>query len=327
MLNVDVSLAPAVPGQFSLASSGTAILGEGMSWEPQSGQWWWTDIESASLHTLREGEQTSRTYRLPDRLGSFVFCRSGCLILGLAKRIAVTQLSHAAILASSPNMNGGLQVQTLVAVDATEPRTRINDGRTDRAGNYVFGTLNESVEKRPIGSFYQYSSAFGLRRLALPAVAIANSICFSPDGGTMYFTDTVTRKIMQCDYEPQNAKVSNIRLFAETDLPHAYPDGSVIDRNGCLWNAQWGAGRVVQYDPSGKMLNVYSVPVKNPTCPVFGGEKMDTLMLSSSRLDMNPAELKAMPQAGAVFRLTLDQSLGLADALFNDDALDVPILK
>ena len=50
----------------------------------------------------------------------------------------------------------------------------------------VFGTFNEA-EDGPGGSFYQYSSSHGLRRLDLGGVVIPNSICFSLDGRTMYF--------------------------------------------------------------------------------------------------------------------------------------------
>ena len=85
------------------------------------------------------------------------------------------------------------------------PHTRINDGRTDRAGNLVFGTLNEDPGRQKIGSFYQFSARYGLRRLALPSVAIPNSICFSPDGRTMYLCDSVDRRIMQCTYEADAA--------------------------------------------------------------------------------------------------------------------------
>ncbi len=86
----------------------------------------------------------------------------------------------------------------LTEVEPEVPHTRINDGRTDRAGNLVFGTMNEDRGRQKIGSFYQFSARHGLRRLALPSVGIANSICFSPDGRTMYFCDSVDRRIMQC---------------------------------------------------------------------------------------------------------------------------------
>ncbi|MES2037348.1 MAG: SMP-30/gluconolactonase/LRE family protein [Pseudomonadota bacterium] len=302
----------------------SATLGEGLSWHGSTESWWWTDIEAASLQTWKP-DQAVVTYRLPDRLGSFAHCRSGRILLGLAKRLCFASLpKNAGVPASSAQLTTSataavqLAVQSLVAVDPAEARTRVNDGRTDRRGYFVFGTMNEAPEKRPIASFYQFSMLYGLRRLALPAVAIANSICFSLDGKTMYFTDTLTRRIQQCDYDAETARVSNVRLFAIPESDKAYPDGSVIDRNGCLWNAEWGAGSVVQYAPDGRCLQRLSVPTKNPTCPAFGGVNGDYLMVSSARQEMSAEELSRMPAAGSLFAMQMDAPLAVADTLFDD---------
>ena len=291
-----------------------ATLGEGLQWHGATASWWWTDIEGAAIHAWNPATDEAASYKLPDRVGSFVHCRSGRILAGMAKWLGMVSLPYDA--ARQP------QVQTLVAVDAAEPRTRINDGRTDRRGYYVFGTMNEAAEKRPIGSFYQYSLRHGLRRLALPAVAIANSICFSLDGRTMYFADTMSRRIMQCDYDAETARAANPRLFAEVTTRHAWPDGSIVDAEGCLWNAQWGAAQVVRYAPDGAVLQVLRVPVKNPTCPAFGGALFERLMVATARQEMSAEELERMPDAGSLFTLPVGAGMdfkGVADALFDDD--------
>jgi L-arabinonolactonase len=290
-----------------------AILGESLLWNETGQQWWWTDIESSALFAWKPSTDVVNRYPLHDRVGSFAHCVSGKILLGMAKWLCIADGAE----------NKPLSVTQLAAVDPLESRTRINDGRTDRSGCFVFGTTNEAVEKRPIGSFFQYSRQFGLRRLALPAVAIANSICFSLDGRTMYFADTITRRILQCDYDSETAQVANIHLFSdlaadEEGAVKAYPDGSVIDREGCLWNAQWGAARVVQYAPDGKVIRSIAVPVKNPTCPAFGGVNFDQLMVASSRQEMDASELVAMPAAGSLFGIALDKPTGLPEVLFKD---------
>ena len=305
---------------MALALEQRATLGEGLGWHAASARWWWTDIEAAAVHAWAPGSTQVHTYRLPDRAGSLVHCRSGRILFGLAKSLCFGGPRFPAA-SGAPHQ---LAVQPVAAVDAIEPRTRVNDGRTDRRGFYVFGTMNEAEEKRPIGSFFQYSTQYGLRRLALPAVAIANSICFSVDGKTMYFTDTLTRRILQCDYDAETAEVGAPRLFAETDLDHAYPDGSVIDRDGCLWNAQWGAGRVVRYGPSGRMLSVLALPVSQPTCPAFGGPGMDQLMVTSARAQLRREQLARQPLAGSLFSVTTEPGLGLADTLFDDSQFSPP---
>lgn len=284
-----------------------ATLGEGLLW--QAGRWWWTDIEAATLYAWRPGSAGPQFCRLPDRLGSFAHTRSCRVLLGLTKRLAIASLSD------SLELN---QLQTLAAVDAAEPRTRINDGRTDRRGYFVFGTMNEASEKRAIASFYQFSLRHGLRRLALPAVAIANSICFSVDGRTMYFCDTLTQRIQQCDYDAETAQVDNVRLFAQMDRADAWPDGSVIDAEGCLWNAQWGAGRVARYDPEGRLMDAYTAPAAHTTCPAIGGEGGNQLMLTTARTGLGRDALAAQPLSGSLFGLHLPTALGIPDALFED---------
>lgn len=292
---------------LDLALAGDAQLGEGLQWH--AGRWWWTDIEAATLNAWRPGEAAALACKLPDRLGCFAHTHSGRVLLGLAKRLALATVGEALELA---------QLQTLAPVDAAEPRTRINDGRTDRAGNFVFGTLNEARERRPIASFYQYSMRHGLRRLALPAVAIANSICFSLDGRTMYFCDSPSRRILQCDYDADSAQVAHVREFAAVEAEGGDPDGSVIDAEGCLWNARWGSGQLVRYDAAGTLMARYGLPAAQATCPALGGPQQDELMLTTARTGLSRATLADQPLAGSLFGLRLPTALAVADALFDD---------
>ncbi|MEO6279006.1 SMP-30/gluconolactonase/LRE family protein [Roseateles sp.] len=294
-------------GDLELTVPQGATLGEGLLW--RAGRWWWTDIEAATLFAWRPGSAAPQFCRLPDRVGSFAHTRSGRVLLGLAKRLAVASLGAELELT---------QLQTLAPVDAAEPRTRINDGRTDRRGYFVFGTMNEAKDKRAIASFYQFSVPHGLRRLALPAVAIANSICFSVDGRTMYFCDTLSQRIQQCDYDAETAQVDNIRQFTQMDRADAWPDGSVIDTEGCLWNAQWGAGRVARYDPEGQLMGVLNAPAAHTTCPAIGGEGGDQLMLTTARAELGRDALAAQPLSGSLFGLRLPKALGIEDTLFDD---------
>ncbi|MBV8501607.1 MAG: SMP-30/gluconolactonase/LRE family protein [Paucibacter sp.] len=298
-------------GHLDLALEQDAFLGEGLQW--RHGRWWWTDIENARLQAWAPGVAVQR-WVLSDRLGCFAHCTSGRVLLGLAKRLAACRLGK----------EGAVQgLQTLTPVDAADPRTRVNDGRTDRRGYFVFGTMNEAPEKRPIGSFYQYSLQHGLRRLALPAVAIANSVCFSLDGRTMYFCDTLSQCIQQCDYDAESAQVANIRPFARIDEAHAWPDGSVVDAEGCLWNAQWGAGQVIRYDPAGRLMQrLKTASAPHTSCPALGGDDGRQLMVTTARQDLSREALLEMPLSGSLFGSTLPATLAVPDALFDDEPGD-----
>jgi L-arabinonolactonase len=309
----------------ALAVDCRCTLGEGIVWCERRGALLWTDIEGARLWMSTPATATTRHWSLPDRLGSFALCESGKLLLGLAKGLAVADPDSSALrLGSGQTLEprsgqaaaDPLAVTPIVAVEPDLP-TRINDGRADRAGNFVFGTMAEDHKAR-IGSFYQYSTRHGLRRLDLEHVRIANSICFSPDGGTMYFCDSPRRRIMQCGYDAESAVVSDVREFADLTSHPGFPDGSIVDADGDLWNAEWGASMVRRYTPEGRVDRQIAVPAKNPSCVAFGGPHLDELYVTSARQEMTPEELDAAPHTGGVYRVVLHDRRGLQESRFKD---------
>lgn len=298
---------------FVLALAQANNLGEGMQWHAGSGRWWWTDIEAACLYAWTPGASATLQVRLPERVGCFVHGRSGALVLAMAKRLArlhIPDLQATGSLFAEP--------ETITPLEAHLPTTRANDGRCDRSGAFVFGTLDEAEPRQPIGGFYQYTLAHGLRRLALDGVAIANSICFSPNGQRMYYCDTPTRRIMVCDYDSASARVSEPRVFAKKELDDCWPDGSTIDAKGNLWNAEWGNAAVARYATDGRLLARYKLPVRDVTCPAFGGPAGDQLAVTTARVGLSTAELMAMPLSGSLFGMAVEPGLYLAEALFND---------
>lgn len=303
---------PKTEHPLTLAFAQAATLGEGLQWHAASGRWWWTDIEGACLYAWTPGDNVALQVRLPERVGCFVHARSGRLLLAMAKRLAWLTLPD---LRATGTVEG--QPETIAPLEP-QLATRANDGRCDRSGALVFGTLHEADPQRPVGGFYQYSLARGLRRLPLDGVAIANSICFSPDGRRLYFCDTPTRRILVCDYDSASARVSEPRVFVKKDAGQGFPDGSVIDAHGHLWNAEWGAGTVARYAPDGRLLARCTAPVAHTTCPAFGGPAGDQLLVTSARAGLSSAQLMAQPQSGSLFGMAVEPGLYLAEALFND---------
>ncbi|WP_348010171.1 SMP-30/gluconolactonase/LRE family protein [Roseateles sp.] len=302
---------------FVLALAQANTLGEGLQWHAPTGRWWWTDIQASSIYAWTPGAPTTLQVRLPERVGCFVHGRSGTLILAMAKRLARLTLPDLQATGST----AGVPVE-ITPLEAHLPTTRANDGRCDRSGAFVFGTLDEAEPgqpRQPIGGFYQYTLAHGLRRLALDGVAIANSICFSPNGQRMYYCDTPSRRIMVCDYDSASARVSEPRLFVKKELDDCWPDGSTIDAKGNLWNAEWGNAAVARYAPDGRLLGRYASPVRDVTCPALGGPAGDQILVSTARVGLSTAQQMAMPLSGSLFAMALEPGLFLAESLFNDD--------
>ena len=152
--------------------------------------------------------------------------------------------------------------------------------------------------------------------------AIANSSAFSPDGATLYWCDTRSRRIHACDYDGQTGQVANIRVFADLrdqDADGAHkgsPDGSTVDADGCLWNAEWGGNRLTRYAPDGRVLTRMSVPASQPTCSAFGGEALDTLYLTTARDGLPLHRLAEDVNAGATLQLAVPNVRGLPEGRF-----------
>jgi L-arabinonolactonase len=291
-----------------LALDSRCTLGEGIVWDERSNALFFTDIHASRLWRFDPGTGAARHWTLPDRLGSLALCESGALLLGLAKGIYLADTSK---LDASEHLDARL----LVAVDE-HPSLRVNDGRADRSGNFVFGTLDESAPKRPIGRFHQFSAKHGLRPLDLGGVAIPNSLAFSPDGGTLYYCDTVRGEIMLCDYDAERAHTGAARVFARVAAP-AGPDGATVDRDGRLWSAHWGTGRVVCYSRDGRVEHEVAVPASQPSCPAFGGANLDTLYITTAREDLSVEQLEREPQAGGVFSVRIEGVVGLPEEKFS----------
>lgn len=262
-------------------------LGEGITWCDRTQVLYWTDIHAATLWRYRPRDGALHQWSMPERLASFALCEAdGWLLLGLASRLAFFHPSTQAMVGIGD-------------VEAGLP-TRVNDGACDRQGRFVFGTLHEPDHgpKQAVGSFWRLNHDLTLERLALPRIAISNSIAFSPDGDTMYFCDSLTHAIQCCDY---GDAVSNVRSFVALDDARGEPDGSAVDREGGLWNAQWGLGRVVRYTPQGLLDRIIEVPTSQPTKPAFGGTDFSTLYITSARDGLDEAALASQPYAGALF--------------------------
>jgi sugar lactone lactonase YvrE len=289
----------------TLAVDSRCELGEGVLWDHDRNLLLWTDVQAARLWVHSPLAAESWWLPMPARLGSFALCANGDLLLGLEKGL------H--ILECDPRERLAARLELVAPVEEHDPRTRVNDGRCDRSGRFVFGTMNEADIRTAAGSFYQYCARRGLRRLMLERVAIANSICFSPDGATLYYCDSMQRRIMCCDYDSESAQVANMRSFTALAAP-AIPDGSSIDAAGYLWNAQWGAGRVARYAPDGELDHLVHIPTTNPTCLAIGGPSFDILYVTSARQGLGATQLEHLPESGGVYRVDLPAAWGLPES-------------
>ena len=236
-------------------------LGECPLWDERSQALWWVDILAPAIKRF-DGEL--QVFPMPEPVGSIAFRAKGGLLAAMQTGICLWD-SGALVLFASPASH--------------DPSHRFNDGRCDRAGRFWVGTMKDP-EHTPTGVLYRLSPN-GESKPFRTSIKVPNSLAWSPDGDTMYFADSPRHKIWAYDYDADTGEMSNERLFA---APHpGFPDGSCVDAEGCLWNAEYGGARVVRYTPAGKVDRVIEVPARNPTCCAFGGARLDTLYITTAQ--------------------------------------------
>jgi L-arabinonolactonase len=260
--------------------------GEGVFWNPSDGRIWWTDIQGRALWSFDPVTTQSTSIPMEDRVCCLAPRAAGGLIVAYSDRVVL--------------FDPETKQETLVTLFEPEnPETRLNDGRTDRQGRLVVGGMNE-VSGKPDSSVISIDGNLKVQTL-IDQISCANSICFSPAGNTMFFADTPDREILAFDYEKGRGTLTNKRLHASFKQEPGLPDGSCVDAEGGVWNAEWEGHRVVRVAPNGTIDRVIDVPVWKPTCCAFGGPNLDTLFITSSRLMSDEATLKKEPSAGGLF--------------------------
>ena len=290
------------PSTSTLQRIGTQrdILGECPLWDERARCLWWIDIRAPALRRFDPARDEVRSWALPGLVGSIALTGDDRrLLLALNSRLALFDPASGAF-------------ETLADARFADPDLRFNDGRCDPQGRFWVGSMN-NVTRGPQGCLYRFDCAHGLVEVAR-GICIPNSLAFSPDGGTMYFADSPQHRIDAFDYDPASGRRGAARRLATT-MPPAFPDGSCVDAEGCLWNAEFHGARLVRYTPDGAIDRVLPLPVARPTCCAFGGADLRTLFITTTSQRMSEAELAAEPLAGALLALEVGVA-GLAEARF-----------
>jgi sugar lactone lactonase YvrE len=212
-------------------------LGECSIWDPRTRRVWWIDILAPLLQSFDPASGEHRRYPLEgSEVGSFTVRKSGGFVLAMDDGL------H-----SYDPTNGAMH--RLVNPEPEIASNRLNDGRADRRGRFWVGSMHKKMTG-PTGSLYRIGPDLRVQHL-FNDIMVPNSITFSPDDRVFYFADSRRRLIWAFDFDIDDGVITNRRVFAELDGDVGGPDGSCVDAEGFLWNAQYRLARVVRYAPDG----------------------------------------------------------------------------
>lgn len=243
-------------------------LGEGPLWDTEEQRLYWIDSADGRVFRATADGSRIRAWELREKIGSMALCRDGAsALVALASGLARLDLRTG-------------ELERLVDPEPELPHNRLNDGKVDAAGRFVFGSM-DTLEDTPSGRLYSYDPSGALTVLD-EGITVSNGPCWSPDGRTFYFSDTWTGEVWAYDYDPATGAVANRRTFAVVDTSGGgAADGATVDAEGFLWQALVYGGKIVRYAPDGTVDRTIDFPVLKPTSVMFGGPGLDTLYVTS----------------------------------------------
>lgn len=261
------------------------ILGEGPCWDARRGRLYWLDIQGRLLEWLSPADRRIGLWTLERRASAVAVRTDGTLLMATEDGLATFD----------PDA-GGMTLRAEVEPD--KPHNRSNDGNVDAQGRFWFGTMRDDAHT-PEGAVYRLDPDWSVRQV-VGELVIPNTLAASPDGRTLYVADSYLNVIWAFELDPETGAVGERRVFVETE-DGCSPDGSAVDEEGCLWNAQWGGWKVVRYRPDGTVAQTVKMPVEQPSSCAFGDADLSTIYVTSAREGLSPEQLERQPLAGSLF--------------------------
>ncbi|WP_332775726.1 SMP-30/gluconolactonase/LRE family protein [Polaromonas sp.] len=280
--------------QAELVLDARNATGESPVWHVGEQALYWVDIPARKLCRWQAATGATRHWLAPEMLAC---------IASRGPEAGWVAGMETGVFELQPHEDGHLDAKPLAGVRHAQMGMRFNDGRCDRQGRFLAGTmvLNMALGART-GCVYSYEKDSGLKNL-LSGFITPNGLAFSPDGRTMYLSDShpSVQTVWAFDYDTETGTPANRRVFVDMNPLPGRPDGAAVDEDGCYWICGNDAGLVHRFTPEGRLDRSLAVPVKKPAMCAFGGAGLDTLFVTSIRPD--GVDLSDQPLAGGLFAL------------------------
>lgn len=271
--------------EFELVWDSRCSVAESPVWDAANRRLLFCDINGKRINALSVDGGARESWEFPEVVGSFGLCRSG--------RLVVAQRHH--VILYDPR-TGGL---TALTKKIDEPATnRLNDGKVGPDGAFWVGSMDENSPRQKIGALYRVT-ADGTMTKEADGIAVSNGLAWSPDGRTMYHSDSTAGIIEAWDFDPSTGSRGRHRIIATLKNEDGRPDGGATDMDGNYWSAGPSAGCLNCLSPDGKLLRKWPFPVPGPTMPCFAE---GYLYVTSLREGKSPEVLAAHPTLGGLFR-------------------------
>ena len=269
-----------------------AELGEATTWDPVAGVLWWIDIWGRRLHSYNPASGEDRVWEAPEYLGCVGLRARGGLVVTMASGFYFFDPLTGAF-------------EHIVDPEPDQPKTRMNDGKTDRQGRFWSGSMfdvpGKPVEK--LGSLYRMDADLSLNRM-ISGVGCSNALAWSPDSRTMYFSDSCGSTVWKYDFDPASGEIERRQTFIDMTDTGGVADGATVDAEGCYWLTIPVTSMVNRYDPDGRLICSISLPTDLPTCCEFGGPDLDVLYVTTAVLGRPDEHFEGQKNPGGLFAVS-----------------------
>ena len=254
--------------QIDIVLDVKTTLGEGPVWDVEQQRLYWIDSLDGRVFRATADGRELRAWDVGAKVGSLALRRDGSHAL-----VALQNGVHTLDL-----VTGALEL--IVRPEPSLENNRLNDGKIDAAGRFIFGSM-DMLEEQPSGRLYSLDTDMTLKVLD-ENIIVSNGPCWSPDSSIFYFADSWSGEIWAYDYDLATGTVSNRRCFARVNRSEGgVADGATVDEEGYVWQALVYSGKLVRYDPDGSVDRVIEMPVRKVTSVMFGGPELDILFVTS----------------------------------------------
>ncbi|MFE9018611.1 SMP-30/gluconolactonase/LRE family protein [Streptomyces sp. NPDC007808] len=251
---------------YEVAVRAEAELGEGPTWDADSGRLIWIDILGSRIHTYDpvSGRRSVRTTH--QHIGAVKPRAGGGLVLNLRDGVGLL------------DPDGSFRWLHHDPV----PGRRANDAAVAPDGSLWAGTMR--YDEAPGGGTLSRHTGDGTVEVVLDDVAVSNGTGWSPDGQRMYYVDSPTRRVDVFDFA--DGRAVNRRPLVEIEDGAGFPDGLTVDAEGCVWVALWEGAAVRRYTPDGELDRVVPLPVPRVTACAFAGPGLTDLYVTTARVGL-----------------------------------------